>query len=370
MQIRLIGWQNGSQGLAELQDAMQTIIAKRKETERKNVMRYGPSSVFTQRLQKPEHLSKLSLAEPTMIVQWGNAKVLTPKKYVKNGLFLNTSDLRQVTNKKTFFETYASYCPYLPSYVRTRGEAVAALAGVNLGNLDGSPVLVERQILDGHSGEGILLLKQGDTPTENGKLWTYYHPKSREFRVHFVRIPGNPANPLLHITEKLMKKSMAKAELPNQYQIRNLENGWIYANNLLSNPPAIIRKAAINLISHMSLDFGAIDIIYSKKTGYAWILEVNSAPGLAGSTPYFYAHGLLMLADSQAWEAKVNLSCSQDVGVSTTLLGDNWKKHLQTGASISLPPIPEPSTTTTENDNDEDDLDWLIDDTDTGEESF
>lgn len=48
-----------------------------------------------------------------------------------------------------------------------------------------------------------------------------------------------------------------------------------------------VRKAAKQALEAVGLDFGAVDILANDSQ--AWVLEVNSAPGLGGSMPRVYA---------------------------------------------------------------------------------
>lgn len=52
-----------------------------------------------------------------------------------------------------------------------------------------------------------------------------------------------------------------------------------------------IRNAAKQAIAATGLDFGAVDILADESN--AWVLEVNSAPGLGGSMPKLYAETFL-----------------------------------------------------------------------------
>jgi hypothetical protein len=76
--------------------------------------------------------------------------------------------------------------------------------------------------------------------------------------------------------------------------IRSHHNGWIFArgNARLRHLDGVyktpIAEEALIAIEAIGLDFGAVDVIYNNPTRQAFVLEVNSAPGMeAGSTTLF-----------------------------------------------------------------------------------
>jgi hypothetical protein len=68
--------------------------------------------------------------------------------------------------------------------------------------------------------------------------------------------------------------------------IRNLSNGWIFAREGVTIDTHI-EEVCIKAVSALGLDFGAVDLVISD--GQPKILEINSAPGLMGSTVDAYA---------------------------------------------------------------------------------
>ena len=49
---------------------------------------------------------------------------------------------------------------------------------------------------------------------------------------------------------------------------------------------------AINAIRALHLDFGAVDIIYNERENQFYVLEVNTAPGLEGTTLQKYTESI------------------------------------------------------------------------------
>ena len=63
--------------------------------------------------------------------------------------------------------------------------------------------------------------------------------------------------------------------------VRNLESNWIYRTGNLRQLERV-EELAINAVSALNLDFGAVDIIKDTE-GNVFVLEVNSAPGLGNT---------------------------------------------------------------------------------------
>lgn len=144
---------------------------------------------------------------------------------------------------------------------------------------DGDTVVV-RNKLTGHSGEGIELLDEAEGDIPNAPLYTKYVPKKHEFRVHCNRDSnGNIA--IFDVQRKARKTDVADENV--NWKIRNLDGGFIYAREGFTTP-ASVASCAVQIFNATGLDFGAIDIIYNEKKECAYALEVNTAPGLTGTT--------------------------------------------------------------------------------------
>lgn len=140
---------------------------------------------------------------------------------------------------------------------------------------EGTAVVV-RHKLNGHSGEGIEIVDIAEGPggITAAPLYTKYIKKVAEYRVHVF---GDEAF--------FVQKKARKLEVPDEevnWQVRNLKGGFIYANQNVEASPAIIEQA-VKAIAALGLDFGAVDIVV-KKDGTPYVLEVNTACGLEGTT--------------------------------------------------------------------------------------
>jgi D-alanine-D-alanine ligase-like ATP-grasp enzyme len=72
------------------------------------------------------------------------------------------------------------------------------------------------------------------------------------------------------------------------WQIRNNANGFVYVREDV-NPDQRAIDLAIAAVKVLGLDMGAVDLIFNEKQDKWFLLEVNTAPGLEGTTPHDYA---------------------------------------------------------------------------------
>ena len=129
-----------------------------------------------------------------------------------------------------------------------------------------------RQTAIGHSGNGIIICEAGGT-LPDAPLYVKYIAKKHEYRVH------------AHATEGVffVQQKKKREGVDANFQIRNHANGFIYANEGV-DVPAHVKEMCQKAIITLGLDFGAVDVIYNEKFNTYTILEVNTSPGLSGTT--------------------------------------------------------------------------------------
>ncbi|MNZ03502.1 hypothetical protein D3C78_201770 [compost metagenome] len=150
--------------------------------------------------------------------------------------------------------------------------------------LDKGFTVVERHVLNGNSGEGIRLVEPTRNEEDRGEdnkiercpLYVKYVPKKQEYRIH---VCGGVA---VDIQRKARRKDVADDAI--NWKIRNHGNGFIFARNEDGITPPDVLVQAVNAVKALGLDFGAVDVIFNDKEQKAYVLEVNTAPGLAGET--------------------------------------------------------------------------------------
>lgn len=142
-------------------------------------------------------------------------------------------------------------------------------------------IVFGRETLTGHSGQGIHLYK----PEEDAIVWTdcplytKYTKCKHEYRVHVMNN---------EVIDFVMKKKKEGIET-NPY-VSNHRFGWIFAREGVELPTCV-KEAALGAIEALGLDFGAVDIGYKVNEDKAFVYEVNTAPGLEGTTLDRYIDG-------------------------------------------------------------------------------
>ena len=211
--------------------------------------------------------------ENKIVINWG-AKVLPEE--VEKCVVLNSAEaVSLATNKLSFFE-HVHEKLNVPEFTTDFVEAKVWAE-------EGCTVVV-RETLNGHSGEGICILEEEDDFNEydhdRAKLYVKYIPKKDEYRVHVV------AGEAIDIRRKALRRGY-DAEDAN-WKVRSHDNGCIFAKDGFEAPEQVIQQAVL-ACELCGLDFGAVDVIYNNFRDKAYVLEVNTAPGLEGSTVDNYA---------------------------------------------------------------------------------
>lgn len=146
-------------------------------------------------------------------------------------------------------------------------------------------VVVGRTLLCSHSGKGIIIFTQEDDQFDEGlscKLYVQYKKKKHEYRVHVFQ------SQVIDVTQK---KKRVGHEGTN-HQIRNHQNGWVYCRENIQEPEGI-RELALAACAAIGLQSGAVDIIWNEKENKCYVLEINTAPGIEGTTCKKYTQSIL-----------------------------------------------------------------------------
>lgn len=156
-------------------------------------------------------------------------------------------------------------------------------------NWNQNEIVYERATLTGHSGEGITVR----LPTEgvaDAPLYTKgIQGPRREWRVHVFE------GVITYVQKKIRRNGYHDLSTYRE-DIRNHHTGWVYSSNFQNAPPDQVLIQAHKAVSALGLNFGAVDLI-SKNTN-AWVLEVNTAPGLTGTTLETYTHNIVEFVKS------------------------------------------------------------------------
>jgi glutathione synthase/RimK-type ligase-like ATP-grasp enzyme len=185
----------------------------------------------------------------------------------------NLAALRVASNKLSTFQALKDKDGIrIPEYTTDLAEAT--------GWITEKHTVVCRTVLGGHSGAGIVLAGVS-TELVRAPLYVKYVKKQQEFRVH-VAFGG-----VIDVQEKRQRKDTPEG-FKTDFQVRNHHTGWVYCREDINQPEGL-GDMAVRTVSALGLDFGAVDIIYNVKQQLLYVLEVNTAPGLEGTTVERYA---------------------------------------------------------------------------------
>jgi len=207
-----------------------------------------------------------------ILINWGRQDIhfiIHPNTRVFN----HPVHIKNASNKLIAFKQFDFHSVPTLHFVRTKAEACEIIN-------DGK-IVIARTILNGSQGVGIVVCHTlEDLP--DCSLYTEYMKPSSEIRVHVFN------NEVIDYTQKKRRQG----EETNPY-IRNLENNWVFCREgVVRNETAI--SVAIKAVKALQLQFGAVDIIIRYDNAY--VLEVNTAPGLTGTTLENYVNAIKKLS--------------------------------------------------------------------------
>lgn len=202
------------------------------------------------------------------MLNWGDSK---PQDIVRRCKVINHPDkVALATNKLKFFQSIeTARVPEWTACTRVAGEW-----------LRDDYTVMARSRLTGHSGEGIIILERGhNIPIV--PLYTKYVKKKHEYRIHIMQ------DRVFYMQQKRKRTDVDEVD----YRIRNHAGGFVYCNQNI-DPPFDVTDQAQKAMRDIGLDFGAVDVIYNEHEGKAYVLEINTAPGLEGTTLVKYEEAI------------------------------------------------------------------------------
>lgn len=227
------------------------------------------------------HTNRTKFGPRDTIINWGcrhlpsfDLSSRVRKSLIVNRI-LNLPDAVAISSSKLcFFQSMPHNAPVVP-WTNSRDVAAAWVAA-------GTKVVC-RTLLEASGGRGIVI---AETLNElvNAPLYTKYVNKQDEYRVHCI------GTEVIDVQRKARRNN---AENTN-WAIRNLANGFVYVRNGVECPQ-VVTQAALEVFGYTGLDFGAVDVIYNWNQDRAYVLEVNTAPGLEGTTVKLYAEAFRKL---------------------------------------------------------------------------
>ena len=202
------------------------------------------------------------------IINWGAGTL--PDQVMACQTILNKPHaIRNASNKLKSFELFQQAGVSIPQFF-TRYEDAREYLEAGQGNTS----IVCRTKLNGHSGDGIIISDNNDALVP-APLYTAYVKKQEEYRYHVFM------GQVVDIQRKARKRDVPDDAV--NWKVRNLDGGFIFAREGVVESP-VASEEAVKAVAALGLDFGAVDLIYNAREDKYYVLEVNSAPGLAGTT--------------------------------------------------------------------------------------
>jgi glutathione synthase/RimK-type ligase-like ATP-grasp enzyme len=221
----------------------------------------GIRTVGSRYINKPDHL----------VINWGDSKceqypsMLNKPEYVGHATDKLATAHSLILNK-------VSTTPVMLNLG-------AAKAYMN----DNGGVVYCRTVLNGSQGIGIVVAHSVDELVDAQLYTAGITGKRREYRVHVFN------GKVIHSQQK--KRRNGYKENPNYADnVRNLDSGWVFATDGVEVSDAC-KDASIKAVKALGLDFGGVDVIVDSD-GVAYVIEVNTACGLQGTTVVKYANAI------------------------------------------------------------------------------
>ena len=212
------------------------------------------------------------------IINWGaSSRLFNPELMSCNVLNLPTA-VDVASDKQSSFRAFRNHDVPCPDFTSDRHTALQWLE-------DGDMVFA-RTMTRASGGRGIEMMDPDhpDTWEVNAPLYVKYINKRHEYRVHVFN------GAVIDTQRKGLKEEFRGQEDVN-WKIRNLANGFVFVRNDGHVIPECVSDVALRAVRSIDgLLWGAVDVIYNQSQNRAYALEINSAPGLQGTTIESYAN--------------------------------------------------------------------------------
>jgi glutathione synthase/RimK-type ligase-like ATP-grasp enzyme len=215
------------------------------------------------------------------VINYGSSSTDHVGTVVNNGRVINTPDaVRLAANKTSAFQKFND--AGLSTVESTTSRRQARIW------IDEGHVVYCRESTNGHSGEGIVICTQGEAPEDLGRIPMVNPAHLPHYPLYTKGIAGRRRELRVHVAfgqvvlaQQKRRREGYRAMEEYSNVVRNFDTGWIYATSTVVMSDET-KALALASVESLGLDFGAVDIITHEDR--AWVLEVNTAPGLAGES--------------------------------------------------------------------------------------
>jgi len=232
------------------------------------------------------------------IVNWGNSgRNLPPQGLGSNPVLNSFESVRNASCKLRTLEILSKAGVSIPEFFTSRTEAAQFLRD------NPRKRIVCRTVLNGNSGNGIVIATNPDELVR-ANLYTVYIPKQDEYRVHVFKDQDQEYK-VFDLQRKARSSNTPDQEV--DWQVRNLQGGFIFMRegvNFSTVPQDVIDQATAS-VQALGLDFGAVDVVRNQRRNSAYVLEVNTAAGLEGTTLERYTSMIRSLLGEQPFISQI-----------------------------------------------------------------
>ena len=245
----------------------------------KYIYPHNPVSEGAKHLAQALHIKRIKHNSTTFrgspnktVINWGSTEV--PREVARCTLINPPARIAIATNKLEFLRLCKAASVRIPEFTTDINEAKKWLE-------KGSPVVC-RTILNGSGGRGIVIADD-KADVVRAPLYTRYTKKQKEYRLHIHKHGA-----AIDVFDEQQKAKRHEASNEN-FRIQNLDNGFIFKREGIEVPQDCYDQA-VAAFQATELDFGAVDVIWNAHNSKAYVLEINTAPGLEGQTLQNYAN--------------------------------------------------------------------------------
>lgn len=215
-----------------------------------------------------------------VIINWGSTKSHSvlhgPMNFPIPHLLNDWEDVGNASDKLKFFQLMKEKNLEITPKFWTDKDAIP----------DDAFPIVCRVLLNSHSGNGVHIADNRDDLV-SAPLYVQYVKKKEEYRVHVGIIAAGGGTDIIAVQRKARDLSIPDEDI--NWKVRNLAGGFIYTREGFTAPDSV-KKIACDCLRATGLDFGAVDVIWNEYQEKAYVLEVNTAPGLEGQTVKDYGN--------------------------------------------------------------------------------
>lgn len=218
--------------------------------------------------------------KPHIFINWGTGSLANGLRKANGTVINDVKGVNISRNKLKFFN--AQVASKTPARVPTYTDEIdKAMEWVEAG------IVVMGRNVTGSCGTDIAFFEDDVDKFNTSDFWVQYKKKKEEYRIHIFK--GN----VIAAQKKALRETdpMTNEPIDNSnvdFRIRNHKNGFIFKRQDLSVPGDVVDQAVLAM-ANTGLDFGAVDVIWNQFEGKAYVLEINTAPGLEGTTVTDYA---------------------------------------------------------------------------------